>query len=250
LEAFKQLPQEQRQPALEKPRTPSPVQAHPKPPPGTLLVRVYASYLERDAQGALARKPSFDDIGFRSATSRFEQSVTAVDTMWLPGARLTKLLPKDPKPGDSFLLSAGIGQPMQYHLGDLMYGQVAGTVEGTLKVEKVSEKSIEVRLDARMKRAAGENDPVALDFRMLGFLTYDREKDFWTRFDAVALGDVTGGMDVGGTGHVGIPDRLVGISFERVTGERPIDLSPPIQITTPFRGDGTYNYEQYWGADD
>jgi hypothetical protein len=173
--------------------------------------------------------------------------------VWLTEAEWKSLVPPDPKKGDSFAVPDGIQKRLfRYHLVNGTFGLPGSwrlehirTAVLTLTVEEVS-PLLRMRLqgtallttDADVERAQR-----GYDARLSGWLTYDREKKAFTRFDMIALGDYWGGDYEGG--RFKRPGRTpLGIAFELVRGDNAIDRVPPL-----VHMDREQQYRAYFAAD-
>ena len=90
-----------------------------------------------------------------------------------------------------------------------------GTGQLRLVVESVSDDSIRLRLEGAAKlENARRTLPVSYEPALLGYLTFDRARKSFTRFDLLALGEVKGSP--GGENRQGerIGTHLLGIAFE------------------------------------
>ncbi len=256
LEAFEKLPEEDRKPRIERPESPAPGNRMlPAPPAGALIAYAYCTYLERDGQGEVSRARKYWE---RDSGRTIEPALTRIDTLWLTPEEAQGLVPPDPREG----AKSAVPDPVRKRIFELYMDDAAGRYrnrtragELSLAVEKVSEKALEMRLDGFVQSGApfdpADSKPHGSEFRLLGFLSYDRQVKAFTRFDAVAVGDTWGEGDgeygkyayqCRGKEHRRYP---IGISFELATRKRPSDLVAPLRTTHPFGAD---SHKRYFGA--
>jgi hypothetical protein len=107
-----------------------------------------------------------------------------------------------------------------------------------LTVDAVAPRAVRLRLDGfgRLGKvppaAVVEGKIASLDQwgyepRVLGFLEYDPQKQVFTRFDIVALGEHFGRLGNGRRAPSRIGLQPLGIAFELVKGDQPADRVPP-----------------------
>jgi hypothetical protein len=154
--------------------------------------------------------------------------------MWLTEAEWKSLVPANPKKGDKSSLPAFFTQRMcRIHMTpNNLYSRWGDTwpykggirnAEAALTVEEVSPAGIRMSLDGLVQLGKvyqpGEKDCLGYEARLRGFVDYDADKQAFTRFDIVALGDMYG---------VSRPGRYpVGFSFELVSAAVPANRLPP-----------------------
>jgi hypothetical protein len=198
------------------------------PPPGCLIVNVYARMLDRDASGKLCDSDLRGEAGLKYGASQ--------DHLWLTEEEWRSLVPADPKKGDTFPIPEGIvrrvvrfhlidntrGEPPMWRQEDVRSGKFAGmVVEVTadrvvIRVEGAALLATEAEL-AKAKRG--------YDVRLLGFLIYNIAKRTIERFDMLALGDHWGS---GNYTRGARPGRTpLGIAFELAAGNSQADRVPP-----------------------
>jgi hypothetical protein len=224
LAAFQQLPQKDRQPAVEE-RGPQNLKldflADQEPPPGAMFVQVYCRVLERNTEGQLQAAHTVDltEFGGRPGGNSLPNRINEPqrEYLWLTEAEAQSLAPGDRRQGASYAVPAAIRQRIfLFYLynwfadsgGGYWDPQVLRTSKLTLTVAKKSATSVRLRLEgmALFKRQVkpgpepresgqkGIPDPYAesYDARLLGVLEYDVARKQFSRFDAVALGDYRG----------------------------------------------------------
>ncbi len=233
----------------------------PVPPPGSLIVRVYQTRLERDPQQRLRQPAKFRSFSWGC----YEPGR---DTVWLTAAECQSLAPPDLKTGDRFAFPDALGARIaRSALRDLSEtngvtwdDHAVRSLEWTLTVEEASAAQTRLRLDGSVSL---RNDPVAVmvectkslakrslagerfqaspstedvptagfDANVLGHLTYDRKQRTFTRFDIVALGDYTGL-------HLNPDYRKAQDSYYYVIGSMPLgigfEIAPQGQVVLPL----------------
>jgi hypothetical protein len=229
LSKWESLPDEERAPAAVK----VPSMKYPdnryvpaKPPAGCLILDLYTRAFEFDANGEPCKVQSVTVGGDWAGR----------DKMWIFEPEWKALVPDGAKPGDAVPLPpALVHRLLAFHLRDNTTGQ--GPPWGRseirirdlrLTVEDASATAVRLRLeghaamatDADLERAAR-----GIDLRLLGFLTFDRAKGAFTRFDVLALGRNWGraphnGEGPPGKGPIGILFQLAGgSSYDAVAPE-------------------------------
>lgn len=176
--------------------------------------------------------------------------------MWLAEAEWKSLMPANPRAGDTFAMPAGIADRLvRRHLNprsvydghsDGLDRSSVRAAELNLTVEAVSRDRVRLRLDGHAKLGKQPTADVVAgkiasmshwgyEPKLLGFLEYDRQKQVFTRFDVVALGDQFGrvGLSIGAARPGCQP---LGVTFELVKGDRPADCVPPgsASIARPY----------------
>jgi hypothetical protein len=219
-EEFKKLPEVDRKPPVGEMGPIDP--KWPVPPQGGLIVRVYQTRLERGPLEDLRQPGKFRSFGWGC----YEPGR---DTVWLTEAECRSLVPADARKGDEFPFPAALGERIaRSALRDLSETNgvtwdrnAVRSLRWTLTVEEASagltrlrlHGSVSLRNDplpdvvectrALVKRSrAGEHFQASpseeaspaprFDARVLGYLTYDRDRRAFTRFEVVALGDYVG----------------------------------------------------------
>jgi hypothetical protein len=259
LENFKKLPEAERKPAVGELGRIDP--KWPLPPPGGLVLRVYQTRLEHDAQGELRQPAKFRSFSWGC----YEPGR---DTVWLTEAECKSLLPAKVKQGDQITFPPALGDRIaRSALVDLSETNgvtwETGAVrarELTLTVEAATDTETCLRLNGSISL---RNDPVAamvqctkalakrshagerfeappsedesptprFDARVLGYLTYDRKKQAFTRFDVVALGDYVGI-------HINPDYQKPGQPYFYVIKSMPLgivlEIAPPGQVVLPI----------------
>jgi hypothetical protein len=259
LAEFKKLPEAERKPPVGELGKIDP--KWPVPPPGGLVVRVYQTRLERDPRDNLRQPAKFRSFGWGC----YEPGRDAV---WLAEEECRALVPANPRKGDQGPFPAALGDRIaRSALRDLSETNgvtwdrnAVRSLRWTLTVEDVSAGQIRLCLSGSVSL---RNDPLPaqvectkglarrshagerfqappsddaspaprFDARVLGYLTWDREKHAFSRFDIVALGDYVGlwiNPDYARPGQhytYVIRSMPLGISFE---------IAPPGQVVLPL----------------
>lgn len=259
LEEFGKLPEEERKPRVERPADPGSLASVPMaPPPRTLIVNVYFTYLEKDEKGAFRRalwhvegQPGTEP---GSGAGR-NQYLTFVDKLWLVEAEWRALVPAKPVKGGKVPLPEALQKRIvKYYANDSAHrstGDTLRSAEFSLTVESASAEGVELRLEGRTAtgipfeagpspaKGAEAKGLCGAEYAFLGYLHYSAAKDRFDRFDVVAMGEGWGGTSkqaattnfYRGGEHRRWP---MGQAFELVTTDRPIDRIPP-QNANPYR---------------
>lgn len=183
----------------------------PQPPKDALILQVYESRLTGDAKKEVGRRKKHETFSWGSYEPGRDQ-------IWLSEADWKSLVPADPVKGKRFALPASVAGRLIAHLTDWSEANGARwqtehvrSQDLTLSVDDVSASTIRLRLEGSVRlaydvpknavqydkalRPLHHEDPKAFsrfDGRVLGYLTYDRAKKSFTRFDVVALGEYVG----------------------------------------------------------
>lgn len=183
----------------------------PTPPPGALILQVYESRVTRDVKGEVQRREKHE-------TFNWGVYEPGRDQIWLNEAEWKVLVPANPTKGERSALPAGVAGSMIARLTDWSEANGARweaahvrSRDFALTVEDVSSSTVRLRLKGSVRlahdapkeairyhqalRALHHEDPKAFaryESQVLGYLTYDRDKKVFTRFDVVALGEYVG----------------------------------------------------------
>jgi hypothetical protein len=244
LQAWNNLPESERKPGAVKIAERGPLDAKHAtvpPPPGGLILKVYGRHLAREANGQLRTTTLLKDFPGEAqdivkAHPGYLDWICEAhpDFMWLTEAEWKSLVPANPKKGDKSSLPAFFTQRMcRIHMTpNNLYSRWGDTwpykggirnAEAALTVEEVSPAGIRMSLDGLVQLGKvyqpGEKDCLGYEARLRGFVDYDADKQAFTRFDVVALGDMYG---------VSRPGQYpVGFSFELVSAAVPANRLPP-----------------------
>ncbi len=231
---FAALTEEQKRSLEEKPSaTQGEETALPQPPAQCLILRMSLRQLGRHADGTLRYTEPADYTGMTPARNRELCRQPFDDLMWVTREEWKALVPEAPTVGSKVAVPDSLKLRLfRYHLNPRV-GFTEGpcfakatTQDGPLSmtVAKLEGGEIHLRLEGSAKLRIGEGlsyEPV-----ILGKLVYSSRKGAFTRFDLVALGDVTGHIQHGGGGFRPGAQPL-GIAFELVEHPKPTDLLPP-----------------------
>jgi hypothetical protein len=264
VEEYRKLPEEDRKPKVMRPEDVGSTASLPVPPPaGGLRANVYFTYLEQDEKGDYRRalwhvegQPGTEP---GSGAGR-NQVLTFVDKFWLTEAEWRSLLPENPVKGTVLALPAAIQKRIvRFYADDMAHRSTGDKVRSekfSLTVEEVSADGVTLRLEGATEtgvafeeaRLDGKDSEApglcGAEYRWLGTLHYDAKKKAFGRFQIVALGNGWGGNRrqaattnfYRGGEHRRWP---MGIAFELLTTDRPIDRIPP-QNANPYRAGDAY----------
>jgi hypothetical protein len=282
LQAWNKLPESERRPGAVQlpergPVDPKRVVAV-RPPPDTLIMRVYNRQLGRTEQGECRYTAPEDYIpylrdpqtmGKPNATSLFRQP--ANDFMWVPKSEWQTLMPANPQKGQRVEVPATLCERIfRFHLdpgrglseSNSFDNVTAAAGQLHLTVEDVSPNTVRLRLDGvaqlnnprnyllsyqpvSVKKYTQSQIPLEYRPRLLGYLAYDPAKQVVTRFDMVALGEVRGRpVDSNLLGERVGEANLLGIAFELVTQPKPADYVSPRGLRN---NGGNYDLRRYFG---
>lgn len=244
LQEWQKLPEAERKPGtIELEAGAEKAADTPRPPAGGLILKVYQRNMKRDGNGALARitredlqdKKAFPDEPWRWANGLLTEPMP--DVMWLTAAEWKSLVPADPKKGNEAAVSDAIQKRLfRYYLSNGTFGlrhvwSLKDIRSGglTLTVEDVS-PVLRLRVQGKILLAT-DADPAKADHgydaRLDGLLTYDPQKESFTGFDIIAVGDWWGGDWEGG--RFARPGRTpLGVAFELASGDKADELVPPL----------------------
>jgi RNA polymerase sigma factor (sigma-70 family) len=216
-----------------------------QPPAGGLIVKVFARPLTRDAHGELRHAVVADfPLGETQSFDRRTMIEASPDYMWLTPDEWKSLVPTTPRQGEPYLVPAAITRRLvRYHLvpgricssGAPWSAKSIRAAELTLKVTEAHPDRLQLRLEGHAHLGAVhdptrpvEEQELGYEAQLHGFLTYDRARQVFTRFDVTALGDVYGKLE-GLNGLLGArPGRQpLGFAFELATSDKPADRTVP-----------------------
>jgi hypothetical protein len=210
----------------------------PRPPAGGLILQVYESRLSGDLKGEVRRRKKHE-------TFSWGEYEPGRDQIWLSEADWKALVPVDPRKGKRFALPARVAGRLISHLTDWSEANGAHweaahvrSRDLTLAIDEVSASTIRLRLEGSVRlahaaptkavryhralRPLHHDNPKAFarfDGRVLGYLTYDRDRKAFRRFDVVALGEYVGPLlnpyrNEDGQNFYLIKPCPLGVSFE------------------------------------
>jgi hypothetical protein len=208
------------------------------PPPGGLILKVFARPLVRDVGGRLQLY-----LNPKAHLSR----EPGRDFLWLTRAELQSLLPARPKEGAKLRVPAALADRFcrRYLIDLVRIGGNGGprqpedvlAEELWLTVEAVTPGAVRLRLHGSARfvtrgpeHGAPGNGGRVDEFRVLGFLTQDRGKQQLTRFDAVAL------SEAGHFDEIGRRLLPLGVAFGLTRGEAPADRVRPSSFYHEYFG--------------
>jgi hypothetical protein len=254
LEHWRELPEAERKPGAtdvgEKGKIDPKI---PTPPAGGLILQVYESRMTGKVTGEVGRRAKHETFSWGTYEPGRDQ-------IWLSETEWKSLVPAEPVKGKRFPMPASVAGRMIARLTDWSEANGAHweaehvrSQDLALAIEEVSDATIRLRLEGSVRLAHDapkeavryhkdlqplhNEDPKAFarfDGRLLGFLTYDRSKKAFTRFDVVALGEYVGPLlnayrnEDGHTFYLIKPCPL-GVSFEIA---RPGLVVPPACCAT------------------
>lgn len=173
-----------------------------EPPTNALIVRVYNRMFERAGEGKLRYTEPEDYAAGegRNGAARLRES--AQDMMWVPEAEWKAFILDSPEKGQSFPAPPSFTlRLLRFHLdperglgeGITFGGAKADAGKLTCIVEEATPDVLRLRLEGSAKLVRGRPDGKQTTYEpaLLGYLTYDVRTKAITRFDMVALGDVT-----------------------------------------------------------
>ena len=229
LAKWRQLPEAQRRPGaitIEDRGRPDPKKASPRPPENGLILKAYLRVLARDPAGKLYAPPMTREF-YVGGKRYWDDGEPNRDFVWLTAAEWKALLPAQPKAGETVPMPATVRDRLfRFHLVDgatclswpwkpehLRAGEL------TLTVEAVTAEEVRMRLAGFAR--LGPSDADAVEYRLLGVLSFDPGPRTFTRFDVVAVSE---------TGHhdkTTNTRKPLGIAFELVRDDTPANRRPP-----------------------
>jgi hypothetical protein len=277
LEAFAELPEKERQPAIEErePHNPKLQHADQEPPSGATFIQVYCRALEKGDTGQfkVAHTVDLTEFGGRPSGNSMPGHLHEPqrEWLWLKETEVRSLDPGNRAKGESYAFPAAIRQRIfLFYLYNWFTNSGGGywgprllrSGDLTLTVEEKTGDIVRLRLQGNAlfegligkgtephggnmfgpnpeSGQKGVPDPYEIfyDARLTGVLEYDVAKKKFTRFDAVALGDYRG--------HWGLSLKVkpvpVAFAFQLDTQERPNGRHAPYALSSLN--------EYYWAAD-
>jgi hypothetical protein len=254
LEAFRNLPESERQAGAIKVADLEPAQRLiPSPPAGGLVLKVHARFLGRDKEELRYAKPEdFPLMGDAPESRRSWLLFLEPNTeyMWLKEEEWKSLVPAKPAKGEKLAVAPIIADRMaRFHLtprramtseGGILRKADVRSAQLSLVVEDVSEERVRLRLYGfvhtgtvfEKEKATTPNGPLGFGFAapLHGILEYDRLKQSVVRFDLIALGEVWGrwGDANGKSLFVERPGSTpFGFAFQLARGNTPTERIPP-----------------------
>lgn len=232
------------------------------PPAKGLILKIYHRAFMRDREGEIRYvigKDLWHDAEGKKTEEAMDRtypgSITTPqaqpDHLWLTENEWRSLMPAKPQPGDRVPMPTAIVERIfRWHLNPLtVYGETnplgRKEVRGgelNLTVDAVTPNAVRLRLEGFAK--LGKEPPAEVakgkiacidqwgyEPHVLGFLEYNPQKQVFTRFDIVALGDHFGRLGIcDSAARIGL--QPLGITFELVKGNCPADRVPPGRTPT------------------
>jgi hypothetical protein len=183
LEKFKQLPAEKRTASSEELPNSWKGKALANPPAEGIILKKYNRGFHRDAAGKM----------------HSDGQVLHHDSLWMTKAEWQSLVPEHPHVGDSTTVPAFLVSRLGVHHGSGICPANGVKISPTpkpilmLTVEDVSPDQLRLRLYGSLQ-VSEYVSPLkigVIDYQVCGCLHYDVKKKSFTRFDMVAVGDVT-----------------------------------------------------------
>ncbi len=167
------------------------------------------------------------------------------DYAWFTREEAVSIVPSDPRIGQRAPLPDPITRRIaRFHLVDSTRGETPAwrpehveVADLTVEVTGLAGSAVELRLHGRVRNHAHGDWPVkgfqppepdqdrGYDAQLLGYLTYDRTRAAFTRFEVVAAGTRWGGTEYNGRFDDLAPAPM-GVLFE-LAGTLPRDRTPP-----------------------
>jgi hypothetical protein len=250
---------------LESERQPGAVQVEPAgpvadnvqaitPPPNAMILRTYHRLLTREPDGSVrkARRSDYPQLSEEEnwVTHFGERWEAQPDFMWIQESEWRAIVRPDPRQGDSYPLLAAVADRMtRAHLIlGMAYGECGICSRDSVRARSLALTVVEVTPEVVQLRLVG-SAALGADFaaaekldrqgkregksvqgfepKVLGYLSWDRAAQVFTRFDVIALGDAYG-TPSGDHFFNYRPGRYpVGISLELVSGKTPAERVPP-----------------------
>jgi len=223
LEKFKQLPPEKRTASVEALPSSWKGKALANPPAGGLILKQYNRGFHRDAEGKMHPNGQ----------------VLQHDSLWMTRAEWQSLVPDQPRVGDSMTVPPFLVSRFGVHHGSAFGAngvRISPTPKPTLTltVEDASPEQLRLRLKGSLQTSdcQGSLKVAVVDYQVTGCLHYDVKKKTFSRFDMVAVGDISGTENPPPKGRT----MVVVMLFELSPG------ATPWQRTPPFSGGGQGAY--------
>src|SRR5262245_36199845 len=182
LEKFKQLSPEKRTASIEELPSSWKGKALAKPPAEGIILKQYNRSFHKEADG----KMHPDGL------------VLHHDSLWMTKTERQSLVPDQPRVGDSYTVPAFLVSRLGVHHASA-WGANAVRISATpkpaltLTVEDASPDQVRLRLQGSLQTSeyVGSLKIGIIDYQVCGCLHYDVKKKTFSRFDMVAVGDVT-----------------------------------------------------------
>ena len=260
LKKWQSLPESERQPGAVKVGDAGPVAANIEriaPPPSALILRTYHRILTREADGSVrkARASDYPLLAKRGDKDTWlthfgERWEAQPDFMWIKETEWKAIVRPNPVKGDSYSLLEAVADRMtRAHLiMGMAYGECGicdkRSVRArslTLTVIDVSADAVQLQLEGaaalgadyaaseqKDRKGSPKGESVqGFEPKVLGYLTWNKKTNTFTRFDIIALGDAYG--TPAGDHHFNYRTGRypIGISMELAAGATPAERIPP-----------------------
>lgn len=220
----------------ERAKAASKSSAHGSYPKGGLVLKMYVRDLPRE-------------------NSDRKDSRLNIDHVWITKDEVQQLVSAEAKAGDRIPVSPNIvSRIARCHLVDTVRGQCpAWDVSHIRKsdvhliVESIQDQLVQLRLEGRIRLVAPPDHAVnpysrravnqerGIDARLLGYLTYDRAKEAFENFRALAVGPRWGAYVYNGRSNDPGP-APIGFAFELVRNGNSMDRTPPMALRAEYFG--------------
>ena len=214
LEKFKELPQEKRTASVEQLPDSWKGKALANPPAEGIILKQYNRSFHREADG----KMHPDGL------------VLHHDSLWMTKTERQSLVPEQPRVGDSFTVPAFLVSRLGVHHASAFGAngvKISATPKPTLTltVEDASPDRLRLRLQGALQTSeyVGSLKIAVVDYQVCGSLHYDVNKKTFSRFDMVAVGDVSQTASPPPKGRTMVAVLL----FELSPGDTPWQRTPP-----------------------
>jgi hypothetical protein len=232
LAKFKQLPPEQRTATIEELPGMWKGKAEPNPPAEGIILKQYRRGFHRDAKGEMHRQELHHD------------------SLWMTKAEWQSLVPDQPRVGDSITVPEFLVSRIGRHHAQIVNPSTSLRISATpkptltLTVEAASPDQLRLRLQGSFHVTEYQLEPQGaltngiIDYQVCGCLHYDVKKKAFSRFDLVALGDVTN------IRKDAVPPKgrtmVAGLLFELSPGATPWERTPPYDRVSGGGGEAVY----------
>jgi len=214
LEKFRQLPPEKRTAKIEELPSSWKGKALASPPAEGLILKQYNRGFHRDTEGKMHP----------------DGQVPLHDSLWMTKAERQSLVPEKPRVGDSFTVPTFLVSRLGVHHASAFGAngvKISATPKPTLTltVEDVSPDQLRLRLQGSLQTSEYVS-PVKVgevDYQVYGCLHYDVKKKTFSRFDMVAVGDISKTASPPPKGRTMVAVLL----FELSPGDTPWQRTPP-----------------------
>jgi hypothetical protein len=223
LEKFRQLSPEKRTASIAELPSSWKGKALANPPAGGLILKQYNRGFHRDAEGKM----------------HSDGQVLHHDSLWMTRAEWQSLVPEQPRVGDSRTVPAFLVSRLGVHHASAFGAngvKISATPKPTLTltVEDASPDQIRLRLQGSLQTSeyVAPIKVGVIDYQVFGCLHYDVKKKTFSRFDMVAVGDISGTSSPPPKGRTMVKVLL----FELSPGDTPWQRTPPFSCG----GQGAY----------